>query len=92
MFALRRSRGEAIRVRRGPAHVDRRGCPLSAAVDASVIAARDLRVALVGLPNCGKTALFNCHRQPVKVANYPGVKVERLEGAFVVLASSLPGA
>jgi ferrous iron transport protein B len=46
-------------------------------------AAADLRVALVGLPNCGKTALFNRltgGRQ--KVANYPGVTVERKEGAF----------
>jgi ferrous iron transport protein B len=42
------------------------------------------RVALVGAPNCGKTALFNRltgGRQ--KVANYPGVTVERKEGAFV---------
>jgi ferrous iron transport protein B len=57
---------------------------LITAMDASVIAARDLRVALVGLPNCGKTALFNRltgSRQ--KVANYPGVTVERKEGSFV---------
>ncbi|HEY3730338.1 MAG TPA: ferrous iron transporter B [Steroidobacteraceae bacterium] len=42
------------------------------------------RVALVGAPNCGKTALFNRltgSRQ--KVANYPGVTVERKEGAFI---------
>jgi ferrous iron transport protein B len=42
------------------------------------------RVALVGAPNCGKTALFNRltgARQ--KVANYPGVTVERKEGAFL---------
>ncbi len=42
-----------------------------------------LRIALVGNPNCGKTALFN-HltggRQ--KVANYAGVTVERKEGRF----------
>ena len=41
------------------------------------------RVALVGVPNCGKTALFNRltgSRQ--KVANYPGVTVERKEGVF----------
>jgi ferrous iron transport protein B len=41
------------------------------------------RLALVGVPNCGKTALFNRltgSRQ--KVANYPGVTVERKEGAF----------
>jgi ferrous iron transport protein B len=40
-----------------------------------------LRIALVGVPNCGKTALFNRltgSRQ--KVANYPGVTVERREG------------
>jgi ferrous iron transport protein B len=38
-------------------------------------------VALVGNPNCGKTALFNAltgSRQ--KVANYPGVTVERKQG------------
>ena len=43
----------------------------------------ELRIALVGLPNCGKTALFNRltgSRQ--KVANYPGVTVERKEGQF----------
>jgi ferrous iron transport protein B len=41
-------------------------------------------VALVGNPNCGKTALFNRltgARQ--KVANYAGVTVERKEGSFV---------
>ncbi|MEO7775444.1 MAG: ferrous iron transporter B [Steroidobacteraceae bacterium] len=40
-----------------------------------------LRIALLGVPNCGKTALFNRitgSRQ--KVANYPGVTVERKEG------------
>ena len=43
-----------------------------------------LRLALVGLPNCGKTALFNRltgSRQ--KVANYPGVTIERKEGQCV---------
>ena len=43
--------------------------------------ARRLRVALLGNPNCGKTALFNLltgSRQ--KVANYAGVTVERKEG------------
>src|SRR5205085_2614074 len=41
-------------------------------------------LALVGTPNSGKTALFNAltgSRQ--KVANYPGVTVERKEGSFV---------
>src|SRR5690349_256802 len=43
-----------------------------------------LRLALVGVPNCGKTALFNRltgSRQ--KVANYAGVTIERKEGSFV---------
>ena len=42
-----------------------------------------MRIALVGNPNCGKTALFNQltgGRQ--KVANYAGVTVERKEGRF----------
>jgi ferrous iron transport protein B len=56
------------------------------------------RVALVGPPNCGKTALFNAltgSRQ--KVANYAGVTVERKEGAATtpsglrVLVADLPG-
>ena len=41
------------------------------------------RLALIGAPNCGKTALFNAltgSRQ--KVANYAGVTVERKEGAI----------
>lgn len=50
----------------------------------SAAAATDtLRIALVGNPNCGKTALFNLltgSRQ--KVANYAGVTVERKEGRF----------
>ncbi len=46
-----------------------------------------LNLALVGNPNCGKTALFNRltgARQ--KVANYPGVTVERKEGFFETLS------
>ena len=59
----------------------------------------DRHVALVGNPNCGKTALFNLltgSRQ--KVANYAGVTVERKEGRFVapsgrtVRVLDLPGA
>ena len=58
-----------------------------------------LRVALLGNPNCGKTALFNLltgSRQ--KVANYAGVTVERKEGHLQtasgrrVLVLDLPGA
>lgn len=62
-------------------------------------AAATLRIALVGNPNSGKTALFNRltgSRQ--KVANYAGVTVERKEGWFVgpsgrrVRVLDLPGA
>ena len=44
-------------------------------------------VALVGNPNCGKTALFNAltgSRQ--KVANYPGVTVEKKLGRLITPA------
>jgi ferrous iron transport protein B len=61
--------------------------------------ASSLRIALVGNPNCGKTALFNQltgSRQ--KVANYAGVTVERKEGRFTAPSGrvfqllDLPGA
>jgi ferrous iron transport protein B len=45
--------------------------------------AEPLRIALLGNPNCGKTAIFNLltgSRQ--KVANYAGVTVERKEGVL----------
>ena len=51
---------------------------------AAALAAPQLSLSLIGVPNCGKTALFNRltgSRQ--KVANYPGVTVERKEGRFV---------
>ena len=47
------------------------------------VAARSPLIALLGNPNCGKTALFNRltgARQ--KVANYAGVTIERKEGSF----------
>ncbi|WP_295963746.1 ferrous iron transport protein B [uncultured Xanthomonas sp.] len=45
--------------------------------------AAPLRLALVGNPNCGKTALFNqLTGSKQKVANYAGVTVERKEGRF----------
>jgi ferrous iron transport protein B len=49
----------------------------------SLAVAGEALFALVGTPNCGKTALFNAltgGRQ--KVANYPGVTVERKSGQF----------
>lgn len=40
-------------------------------------------VAFIGNPNCGKTTLFNAYTGArLKVANWPGVTVEKKEGAF----------
>jgi ferrous iron transport protein B len=61
--------------------------------------AATLRIALVGNPNSGKTALFNrLTGSQQKVANYAGVTVERKEGRFVAPSGrvmqllDLPGA
>jgi ferrous iron transport protein B len=54
------------------------------------MSASTLRIALVGNPNCGKTALFNLltgGRQ--KVANYAGVTIERKEGRFTAPSGRL---
>jgi len=69
-------------------------------MNAAAEPAQVLSLSLIGIPNCGKTALFNRltgSRQ--KVANYPGVTVERKEGRFIGPASGrlyrvldLPGA
>src|SRR5579862_9443730 len=65
---------------------------------ASASVTASLRVALVGNPNSGKTAMFNAltgARQ--KVANYAGVTVERKEGRLIasdgapVVVVDLPG-
>lgn len=43
----------------------------------------DIQVGFVGNPNCGKTTLFNAYTgAKLKVANWPGVTVERKEGAM----------
>lgn len=43
---------------------------------------RPITVGFVGNPNCGKTTLFNAFTGAnLKVANWPGVTVERVEGA-----------
>lgn len=44
---------------------------------------KELRVALVGKPNCGKTALFNVLTgSKQRVANYSGVTVDKKHGFF----------
>ena len=40
-----------------------------------------IRVGFIGNPNCGKTTLFNAYTGAnLKVANWPGVTVEKKEG------------
>ncbi|HJB06486.1 MAG TPA: ferrous iron transport protein B [Candidatus Enterocloster faecavium] len=42
-----------------------------------------MTVAFIGNPNCGKTTLFNAYTGAnLKVANWPGVTVEKVEGSF----------
>jgi ferrous iron transport protein B len=58
--------------------------PSAGATAARVARLSLLSLSLIGVPNCGKTALFNRltgSRQ--KVANYPGVTVERKEGRLI---------
>ncbi len=44
---------------------------------------KELNVGFVGNPNCGKTTLFNAYTgAKLKVANWPGVTVEKKEGAM----------
>ncbi len=44
---------------------------------------KELTVGFVGNPNCGKTTLFNAYTGAnLKVANWPGVTVEKKEGAM----------
>ena len=44
---------------------------------------KELTVAFIGNPNCGKTTLFNAYTGAnLKVANWPGVTVERVEGTL----------
>ncbi len=43
----------------------------------------ELSIGFVGNPNCGKTTLFNAYTGAnLKVANWPGVTVEKKEGVF----------
>lgn len=44
---------------------------------------KSLNVAFIGNPNCGKTTLFNAYTgAKLKVANWPGVSVEKKEGNY----------
>lgn len=44
---------------------------------------KEIRVGFIGNPNCGKTTLFNAYTGAnLKVANWPGVTVEKVEGSM----------
>lgn len=46
---------------------------------------KSIRIALIGNPNCGKTTIFNQltgYRH--KIANYPGVTVEKKSGTRLI--------
>ena len=63
----------------------------ASSTDAAPVASRPLLIALAGNPNAGKTTLFNSLtglRQ--KVANYPGVTVERKEGVWSLAPGEVP--
>ena len=43
----------------------------------------DMTICFIGNPNCGKTTLFNAYTGAnLKVANWPGVTVEKVEGTY----------
>ena len=60
--------------------------------------ANEINIGFAGNPNCGKTTLFNAYTGAnLKVANWPGVTVEKKEGRFQFhqtddLLVDLPGA
>lgn len=44
-----------------------------------------IRVAVSGQPNCGKSTMFNAITgSTARVGNYPGITVDRLEGAYLM--------
>lgn len=58
---------------------------------------KTLNLAFIGNPNCGKTTLFNAYTGAnLKVANWPGVTIEKKEGDFYynnlkINVTDLPG-
>ena len=60
----------------------RKGCCGTAADDKKVDD-YSMTIGFIGNPNCGKTTLFNAYTGAnLKVANWPGVTVEKVEGTY----------
>ena len=56
---------------------------MSEVKNTAVSAGKTINVGFIGNPNCGKTTLFNAYTGArLKVANWPGVTVEKKEGAM----------
>jgi ferrous iron transport protein B len=62
------------------------------------ILSKQINIALVGNPNCGKSSLFNCLTGlKQKVGNFPGVTVDKLSGTCIInesikaIITDLPG-
>lgn len=52
--------------------------------------ASDMTIGFIGNPNCGKTTLFNAYTGAnLKVANWPGVTVEKVEGQIEFQGQSI---
>ena len=52
--------------------------------------ASDITIGFIGNPNCGKTTLFNAYTGAnLKVANWPGVTVEKVEGQIEFQGQSI---
>ena len=49
-----------------------------------------MTIGFIGNPNCGKTTLFNAYTGAnLKVANWPGVTVEKVEGQIEFQGQSI---
>lgn len=56
---------------------------MTSAASTASLAEHEMTIGFIGNPNCGKTTLFNAYTGArLKVANWPGVTVEKVEGVM----------